>query len=122
MPKRIATHKPKHVQLRARIKRVADVRDSASARGYSKRWARYSRWRLKEFPWCIRCESVGIAMLARCTDHVIPAEPNEVLFWEARNHQSLCNTCHSQKTAAEDGGFGNVKRLRSSATVLSSSG
>jgi 5-methylcytosine-specific restriction protein A len=29
------------------------------------------------------------------------------LFWDQSNWQPLCHTCHSKKTAREDGGFGN---------------
>jgi 5-methylcytosine-specific restriction protein A len=32
------------------------------------------------------------------------------LFWDKRNHQALCKRCHDEKTASEDGGFGNVLR------------
>lgn len=31
------------------------------------------------------------------------------LFWDRTNWQGLCKQCHSRKTAAEDGGFGNAK-------------
>lgn len=35
----------------------------------------------------------------------------QALFWNSGNWQGLCSTCHSTKTAREDGGFGN-KALR----------
>lgn len=46
-------------------------------------------------------------MAASCTDHITPHHGDWKLFWERRNHQSLCDGCHSRKTATEDGGFGN---------------
>lgn len=27
------------------------------------------------------------------------------MFWDQRNHQTLCEPCHNRKTALEDGGF-----------------
>ena len=42
-------------------------------------------------------------------DHIIPAKPDESLFWQSSNHQALCKPCHSEKTATEDGGFGNSR-------------
>jgi 5-methylcytosine-specific restriction protein A len=35
-----------------------------------------------------------------------------VLFWNRSNWQSLCHSCHSRKTASEDGGWGNPARNR----------
>ena len=29
-------------------------------------------------------------------------------MWDEENLQALCHACHSRKTAAEDGGFGNI--------------
>ena len=43
-------------------------------------------------------------------DHIIPHKGDEALFWDEDNLQSLCTPCHNQKTAREDGGFGNTKK------------
>ncbi|KAE8545359.1 hypothetical protein F6453_2331 [Marinobacter nauticus] len=32
------------------------------------------------------------------------------LFWDDSNWQALCHSCHSEKTASEDSGFGNGTR------------
>jgi len=45
-------------------------------------------------------------------DHIQPVKgPEDPAFWDPRNHQALCRSCHSAKTAARDGGFGNEKSL-----------
>jgi 5-methylcytosine-specific restriction protein A len=85
-------------------------RESSARRGYGYRWQRYSAGRLRSHPLCAdpHRRHVGIYVAARQTDHIIPVEgPWDPLFWDKDNHQSLCNGCHSYKTALEDGGFGN---------------
>ena len=43
-------------------------------------------------------------------DHIVPhSGPHDPLFWETRNHQTLCQHCHNRKSAIEDGGF--VRRI-----------
>ncbi|WP_396127368.1 HNH endonuclease [Edaphobacter acidisoli] len=44
------------------------------------------------------------------TDHIIPHRGDKKLFWDRSNWQPLCATCHSVKTAEEDGGFGRPYR------------
>ena len=87
-----------------------DKRLSANERGYTARWARYSRQYRKENPLCAGCYRRGIIKVGGHVDHVIPVSgPDDPLFWEPTNHQGLCIECHSRKTALEDGGFGHEK-------------
>ena len=51
----------------------------------------------------------GRAVPATDVDHIRPHKGNEDLMWDEENLQALCHACHSRKTAAEDGGFGNIK-------------
>lgn len=82
-------------------------RRTSTERGYGWRWRCYSARRLKEHPLCVACEEEGIVGLASETDHRIPVTgPDDPLFWEPTNHQSLCGMHHRRKTATEDGGFG----------------
>lgn len=75
-------------------------RASSGARGYGRRWQKYSQARLFAHPLCIRC---GAA--AQCTDHILPVTgPSDPLFWLPSNHQSLCHKCHGRKTATETNG------------------
>lgn len=88
-----------------------EQRPNRHARGYTNRWARYSKARLWEHPWCVACEAEGFTVLGSDTDHIVPPpSPEHPLFWDDTNHQTLCETHHSRKTATQDGGFGNAKR------------
>ena len=97
------------VQREARIK-YDNERGTAHARGYGSRWTAYSKRYRQEHPLCVVCERNGKLKLTECVDHIVPVSgPDDPLFWEPSNHQSLCGSCHSEKTAKEDGGFGNVR-------------
>lgn len=88
-------------------------RGTATQRGYNYSWSKYSKQFRKENPLCVMCEKEGIVTLADCVDHIVPVSGQEdPLFWQASNHQSLCHSCHSVKTAKEDGGYGNDVKLR----------
>jgi 5-methylcytosine-specific restriction protein A len=83
-------------------------RGTATQRGYNSRWSRYSIRYRRLHPFCTECQRQGILKQADCVDHIIPVNgPDDPLFWDENNHQSLCISCHSEKTAREDGGFGN---------------
>jgi 5-methylcytosine-specific restriction protein A len=82
-------------------------RGSGHARGYTYRWLRLSRDRLKRFPWCAEHERQGQTVQATVTDHIRAHKGDARLFWNEANLQSLCKRCHDRKSAREDGGFGN---------------
>ena len=46
-------------------------------------------------------------MPATVVDHIIPHKGDMDIFWDEDNWQPLCKRCHDQKTATENGGFGN---------------
>lgn len=81
-------------------------RENANARGYTYRWQKASAGWLRAHPLCVHCDAKGLVVAASEVDHVIPHKGDMKLFWDPRNWQSLCHTCHSTKTANEDGGFG----------------
>ncbi len=98
-------------EAEAKVKREAFRKQrhgSANERGYSYRWQKASKAFLREHPLCAECERNGITKVATCVDHIIPHRGDRRLFWDMLNWQPLCQECHSRKTAAEDGGFGNV--------------
>jgi len=84
-------------------------RQNSNKRGYGYRWQKYRVNFLKENPLCEHCHLQGLITAATDVDHIIPSTPDEKRFWAKKNHQGLCHSCHSRKTATEDGGFGNRK-------------
>lgn len=87
-------------------------RGTAAQRGYDRRWRRYRFVYLAEHPWCVECLKESIYTPAKAVDHIIPHKGDMELFWDPKNHQGLCTSCHSRKTVREDGGFGNTPRSK----------
>lgn len=79
----------------------------SSTRLYGRRWREEREVYLQMYPFCVRCKEQGIPTLATDLDHKIPHRGDMALFWDKTNWQGLCKPHHSQKTAKEDGGFGN---------------
>ena len=98
---------------------------TTAQRGYGSRWQTYRKHWLQQFPQCgeriegrsdqhslCAAENVPMAFDAKemHVDHIVPhSGPNDALFWDSRNHQTLCQHCHNRKSAIEDGGF--VRRI-----------
>jgi 5-methylcytosine-specific restriction enzyme A len=74
-------------------------RGSAASRGYGSRWRRLRRMILNQQPLCVRCGAP-----ATDVDHIVPRAAGG--DDSASNLQGLCKSCHSRKTATQDGGFG----------------
>lgn len=55
-----------------------------------------------------RAKALGLRRLD--VDHIIPHRGDDALRLALSNLQTLCNVCHSRKTASEDGGFGNARK------------
>ena len=88
---------------------------SASARGYTYRWAQASKRFRSRYPLCgmrpggvppvmSRCHDQRRLTVAALVDHVVPHRGDQVLFWDEGNWQSMCHPCHNWKTLREDGG------------------
>lgn len=75
-------------------------RGTAHQRGYTSRWAKYSKWFLSQ-PGNQLCKlklDDGCAYIAECVDHIQPVNsPNDPLFFEPTNHQPSCIHCNSVK-------------------------
>ena len=94
-------------------KKYDNERGTSHSRGYDYRWRKYSKQYRLDNPLCVMCEKDGKLTLTQCVDHIIPVSgPDDPLFWDENNHQSLCHAHHSEKTAREDGAFGNQKKER----------
>jgi len=53
---------------------------------------------LADHPLCAECRRQGRTTAADVVDHVIPHRGNEDRFWNVRNWQALCKSCHDAKT------------------------
>lgn len=79
-------------------------RPNSYRRGYDRRWSNTSKNYLASHPFCAECERQGVKTLATEVDHIVPHCGNKELFWDPTNWQSLCHSCHSEKTVKEDNG------------------
>ena len=70
-------------------------------------WVNPRRSFLADHPLCAVCQAEGRLVGATIVDHIIPHKGDLTLFSDQTNWQPLCKRCHDQKTAREDGGFGN---------------
>ena len=64
-------------------------------------WKRIRAKKLRECPLCEECRRQGRMMKATDVDHIIAHKGNWKLFTNYDNLQSLCHSCHSEKTSKE---------------------
>jgi len=91
---------------KSQAKRMEPKRKTAAKRGYGYAWQKARLNFLKMNPLCVECYKSGVLEPATDVDHIKPHKGDMVLFWDRSNWQGLCKSCHSRKTAKEDGGFG----------------
>jgi len=76
-------------------------------------WTRLKQQFFITYPDQAICNHVDPQTGKRCdrpstdVDHIIPHKGNWDLFTDLKNLQGLCHAHHAEKTAAENGGFGN---------------
>ena len=107
VPRRLPTHRsPQQAAAAARAAQQRDhQRGSAASRGYDARWRAYRKSFIARHP---ICNTRGCRRPTTDVDHIQAVSgPQDALFWDPTNHQGLCHTCHSRKTATSDGGFGH---------------
>lgn len=66
------------------------------------RWQRARAAQLAREPCCRSCTAEGRLTPATVVDHITPVRLGGA-FYDAANHQSLCNTCHQRKSRSERG-------------------
>lgn len=49
---------------------------------------------MRAFPFCVYCDQQGRIIPATVVDHIIPHRGDKSLFFDTKNLQSLCKTCH----------------------------
>jgi 5-methylcytosine-specific restriction protein A len=99
-------HKPEQFaerkEERAKGRRPVEHRPNAHARGYGKRWQKARYAFLTKFPLCRHCQQQGKTTAATVVDHIEDHKGDQRLFWDWRNWQPLCASCHSKKTWADN--------------------
>ena len=68
----------------------------------TQKWRRFSRTYLAKNPFCVECRDVATQV-----DHIDGSGRNGPNAFAEWNLAALCQSCHSRKTATQDGGFGN---------------
>jgi 5-methylcytosine-specific restriction protein A len=97
---------PKAARLTAPT--ITPKRLSPSKRGYDSAWRAFRMHTLITEPLCRACRRRGKITPATDVDHITPLSKGGGRL-DPYNVQPLCHSCHSRKTAKDDGGFGNGK-------------
>lgn len=71
---------------------------TTAQRGYGSKWQSARLQFLDQNPLCAECQRNGHITPATVVDHIVPHRGNKDLFWNRRNWQALCKTCHDLKT------------------------
>lgn len=74
---------------------------------YGPAWRKARAAFLRKHPLCKHCEAHGRVTAASVVDHLVPHRGDPVIFWDSARWVPLCKRHHDQKTASQDGGFGN---------------
>lgn len=85
------------------LPRPVDIRPSSTQRGYGSKWRFIRAQYLKAHSFCVVCGAPSTE-----PDHIIPRARGGTDVWT--NLRALCHSCHSRKTALEDGSFGRMLR------------
>lgn len=106
MPNKPPVHRPCPGPQR----RPPDHRPSAAKRGYNATWRRFRLHILERDHYlCQECKRQGrLTAVGKSghVDHIKAHRGDPALMWDPENCEALCVSCHSRKTAKEDGGFG----------------
>lgn len=76
------------------------------------KWYHRAQWKnlritiLHRDPICKKCNRYPSTVV----DHIKPHKGVWALFCDPKNLQGMCQPCHDEKTATEDGGFGNEQQ------------
>ncbi len=85
--------------------RERERRKQRGARYYdTARWKRLRLMVLRRDPICVLCKERGFFVPSQHSDHIVALEAGGTI--DMKNLRGLCHSCHSRKTATEDGGFG----------------
>ncbi len=79
--------------------RAPDRRPSAARRGYDHHWQRVRLVHLALHPLCVDCREQGRLTPAAQVHHVAKVSDRPDLLCDPDNLMSLCERCHSRRTA-----------------------
>ena len=97
MPTQPPSHRP----------RVPDfARSRADQRGYDYAWSLVRDRRRSLSPFCVRCEAKDLVTAVEIVDHIIPVVIRPDLRLKIANTQSLCRSCHAEKTSEDARTYG----------------
>lgn len=68
---------------------------------FTRRWKKLRERQLLIEPYCAECAKKGMRTRATDVDHIRPHRGIRRLFYDSDNLQSLCHSCHSEKTMKE---------------------
>lgn len=106
MPRAPKAHSPITVRApRHRPRQDTDRQKRRALPTNSAAWRKLRAAFLREHPLCMDCEKRGRVTPASVVDHIDGNAHNN----EPGNLAALCASCHSRKTARQDGGFGNPR-------------
>ncbi len=77
--------------------RFDQTRPTARERGYDTKWDKARAAYLAKHPTCAKCGEP-----ATVVDHIVPHKGDMKRFWDRRNWQPLCTTCHSSTKQREE--------------------
>lgn len=106
---RLTTVKPRVQMAQGRQMQTADCESwrsgkTTAERGYGGKWQRERERFLFKHPLCCYCQAKGIVTAATVVDHKVPHRGDQSLFWDQKNWQPLCKTCHDSDKQAEERG------------------
>ena len=89
----------------SRVKTITQTRNpEAEQRTRGRKWMNTrARW-FRDHPLCVMCEAKGLVRPANKLDHIVPLIDGGKD--DESNYQSLCESCHDEKTVQEAKGRG----------------
>ena len=105
---------PELTYIGSRCNKHRVVRDSAKDTQYRKRedraeltkfyqslqWRKLRQYHITRNPLCTQCTKSGLTVVADVVDHIIEIRDDPTKRLDSENLQSLCHSCHNNKTVA----------------------
>ena len=96
---RCSKHRVKRNQAQDKQYRNREDRRELTAFYQSIQWRRLRQYHITRNPLCALCAQEGLTVVADVVDHIEEIRDNPSRKLDAGNLQSLCHSCHNNKTA-----------------------